>query len=397
MATHNCCYLLRSLDPAHPGSTYIGYTTNPRRRIRQHNGEISAGAFRTQRKRPWQMIVVVSGFPTKVAAQQFEWAWQHSKTSVAVREGARGLHNRRGAKAKLHLLYVMLSLEPFYRWPLSIRLADDGVMALTSGFPVLPVFAQAKLSVGPIELMSMYDKRPKRAVAGSKRFLGDEAVAAAAGHPIVIGAESSDSDDEESSDGLGAEESGDEDTNYRYSGEADPFFHGLVAHDSAAQRPCAPLVMPLLPPSALSGGHTTEKRFFCVHCRGQLELSQCRPYFDCTVCHVVAHVSCLADHMMLNPSVRSSCENAGCVAVTVLRKRLFPEAPAPCPGARCTVILTWQDVVDRVRSRSPQLLVLPSNPLATGGALPLKRRRREAKSVFTESNASRVFAQGQSQ
>lgn len=34
------CYLLRSLNPIHPNSTYIGFTTNPFRRIRQHNQEV---------------------------------------------------------------------------------------------------------------------------------------------------------------------------------------------------------------------------------------------------------------------------------------------------------------------------------------------------------------------
>lgn len=68
------CYLLRSLHPKHPLSTYIGFTNHPRRRIRQHNGEIKNGAKRTKRKRPWQMIAVVCGFTTKVSALQFEWA-----------------------------------------------------------------------------------------------------------------------------------------------------------------------------------------------------------------------------------------------------------------------------------------------------------------------------------
>ena len=69
------CYLLHSLSPSHNCSNYIGFTTNPIRRLRQHNGIIKMGAKKTKKKRPWEMILCVYGFPSNIAALQFEWAW----------------------------------------------------------------------------------------------------------------------------------------------------------------------------------------------------------------------------------------------------------------------------------------------------------------------------------
>jgi structure-specific endonuclease subunit SLX1 len=67
------CYLLRNRGVR----SYVGYTTAPARRLRQHNGELAGGANTTSRGRPWQLLLFVTGFPDKHAALAFEHAWHY--------------------------------------------------------------------------------------------------------------------------------------------------------------------------------------------------------------------------------------------------------------------------------------------------------------------------------
>lgn len=81
------CYLLFS-DTGEGQSntlTYIGFTVNPSRRLRQHNHELKGGARSTCRSRyRWNMCFLVGGFPSRSAALSFEKSWQK----------CRGRHNR---------------------------------------------------------------------------------------------------------------------------------------------------------------------------------------------------------------------------------------------------------------------------------------------------------------
>jgi len=65
-----CCYMLRSADDRR---TYVGITNDLSRRLRRHNGEVKGGARATRSGRPWRVLAVVRGFPSKVDAERFEW------------------------------------------------------------------------------------------------------------------------------------------------------------------------------------------------------------------------------------------------------------------------------------------------------------------------------------
>lgn len=52
-------YLLYCLNPKFKGRTYIGYTRDPNRRIKQHNrGTWAGGAFKTNNKGPWYTMIL---------------------------------------------------------------------------------------------------------------------------------------------------------------------------------------------------------------------------------------------------------------------------------------------------------------------------------------------------
>ncbi|KMZ57268.1 Structure-specific endonuclease subunit slx1 [Zostera marina] len=132
------CYLLCSTSPRFKGQTYIGFTTNPRRRIRQHNGELTSGAIRTKRKRPWEMVLCIHGFPTNVSALQFEWAWQHPKESLAVRKSAATMKSLSGVANKVKIAYTMLTLPSWDHLNLTVNYFSSNNVKYVVGCPSLP-------------------------------------------------------------------------------------------------------------------------------------------------------------------------------------------------------------------------------------------------------------------
>lgn len=81
------CYILVSeRDESH---TYTGKTSDYKRRLRQHNGELAGDSRSTQRYRPWRTLILISGFTSNASAAQVEYAL---KTSRSPR--SKGITNR---------------------------------------------------------------------------------------------------------------------------------------------------------------------------------------------------------------------------------------------------------------------------------------------------------------
>ncbi|KAG6616526.1 giyyig catalytic domain containing protein [Phytophthora cinnamomi] len=134
------CYLLTPVQPPQRlRCTYVGFTVAPTRRIRQHNGELANGAKRTRKHRPWEMVAVVHGFPSKFRALQFEWVWQHplvskiSREQLAFLRGSRGLGAPRSVKRKVLEMLEIVNLEPFKELNLTVTFTSEEMHKVARG------------------------------------------------------------------------------------------------------------------------------------------------------------------------------------------------------------------------------------------------------------------------
>ncbi|XP_033123202.1 structure-specific endonuclease subunit slx1-like [Anneissia japonica] len=115
-------YLLKNENPKYKGRTYIGYTVNPSRRIQQHNkGSKFGGARRTSGKGPWQMVLIIHGFPNDVSALRFEWSWQHPKSSRRLKTLSGKSSKESQFNYRFRILSNMLRTAPWSRLPLTVR------------------------------------------------------------------------------------------------------------------------------------------------------------------------------------------------------------------------------------------------------------------------------------
>ena len=171
---HYHCYLLRSQDPKHPYKTYIGFTVNPHRRLRQHNGILKHGGARRTRHagRPWEFAVIVHGFPTQKMALQFEWAWQHCDKSLVVRasigdEAARKAKRKRGLRGQLEILKMILNQCPdlFSRQKLALYFFNENMLSMYENIDLERTDGAPELSlrqVCAVENMPFFPSRTLR-------------------------------------------------------------------------------------------------------------------------------------------------------------------------------------------------------------------------------------------
>ena len=71
-------YILVNNSDNYKNHSYIGFTNNPIRRLRQHNKEIKGGAKATTNKdSEWEFAVLMTGFSDKINALSCEWKLKH--------------------------------------------------------------------------------------------------------------------------------------------------------------------------------------------------------------------------------------------------------------------------------------------------------------------------------
>jgi len=170
-------YLLVCLNPKYKGRTYIGFTVDPIRRLKQHNAGCQfGGARRTSNRGPWAMVVITHGFPNMISALRFEWAWQHPQRSRRLNHLPTKKKNEKSLAYQIRLLGSMLTLGPWNRFPLSVRWLRPDLKGELDFERDNPPPIHMAITYGTIEAAKKKcgKKKTKNAVANDDDDISDE-------------------------------------------------------------------------------------------------------------------------------------------------------------------------------------------------------------------------------
>ncbi|GAA99290.1 uncharacterized protein L969DRAFT_93754 [Mixia osmundae IAM 14324] len=323
------CYLLRSKrNDKYSNRTYIGSTPDPPRRIRQHNGDLTAGAWKTRFGRPWEMEMIVHGFPSKLSALQFEWAWQKPGQSrhlrylspTSGRPQARFPDDRSRNKPdrKVSVLKAMLTSKPWKVMGLAVTVFSPFASQLWRGLSTTTA------------LTSPSKRKGKAKEAVDETLLPDTSIPISVDHVNVV----------ERFEGVDGR---------RIERESAPP-RKTIARSPARSRSVTPIEAVLQEPG-IGPIDASDKDFAELHWRKWASLIEAQPIAVCQLCSKQLDKEQHLDTVI--------CTSEGCTALyhlTCLAERLLAESPPDtslaqpllpmngvCPT--CKNSLRWIDLI----------------------------------------------------
>ncbi|CAH8549796.1 unnamed protein product [Heterobilharzia americana] len=138
----------------------------------QHNaGCLKGGAKSTSGKGPWEMVLIVHGFPNSISALRFEWAWQNPKLSRRLKDSLPLKKSRETSfDYRLRVLALMLCRGPWNRLGLTIQWIKQSYARNLSESLTPPL--HMPIAYGPIEMNSTANLTSERTTFGLCHLCG---------------------------------------------------------------------------------------------------------------------------------------------------------------------------------------------------------------------------------